>query len=323
MNLSARRVVLLLSSVLVLGWSHAARAEENHPLPPTVAEGAKLETEYEAAGATLEGPVWDRKTNKLYFTWFGPKATRIMRLDERGKATTWLEHADPKNRVGINGTCLGKDGRLLGAAAYGHFIASYGIGPNGPTDTKILYKNDKLHQPNDVCQAPNGNIYFTDPDFARSKTSAVYLLTPDGKAKAVVHDRQITNGVRTTPDGKLLIVSDDGPENWYAYPIQPDGTVGPGYLFFDPPTAQKGPPDGLGFDEHGNMYASGRGGVWACDKSGKSLGFIPIPEFCSYASFGGEDGKTLFFTTQAGGGKPSHVYSIKMKVRGDQWAEKK
>ena len=318
MNLAARPVALLLSSVLALAWSHSLLAEEKHPLPATVADGAKLETEYEAPGATLEGPVWDLKTKKLYFTWFGPKATRIMRLDERGKATVWAD-----NTKGVNGTRLGIDGRLIGAAAYGHFVISYEIGPNGPTDSKILYENKKLFQPNDVCQAPNGNIYFTDPDFDHSKKSAVYLLTPNGKAKAVVHDAKVTNGVRTSLDGKTLYVSDDGPSNWRAYPIQKDGTVGPGYVFFDPPTADKGSPDGMGLDEHGNLYASGRGGVWACDKNGKSLGFIPIPEFCSYASFGGEDGKTLYFTTQAGGGKPSHVYSIKMKVRGGQWAGKK
>jgi gluconolactonase len=337
-----RPVCLLLSGVLiVLSWNgvssavekrsakkavrakkaddakKALMAEEKHPLPATVAPGAKLETEYEAPGYTLEGPVWDLQTKKLYFTAFG-KTTQILRLDERGKATVWLDKTG-----GVNGTCMGIDGRLIGAAAYDHKIVSYGIGTNGPTDTKVLYEDKKLFQPNDVCQAPNGNIYFTDPDWAQSKRSAVYLLTPKGKVQAVVHDAKLTNGVRTSLDGKTLYVSDDGPENWRAYPIQEDGTVGPGHVFFDPPTAVKGSPDGMGLDEHGNLYVSGRGGVWAADKHGKSLGFIAIPEFCSYASFGGEDGKTLYFVTQASGGKPSHVYSLRMTVRGEQWARKR
>lgn len=306
-----------LALLLSLSWvglcaGSTARAAENFPMPSTAVEGAQLVTQYEAKKTFFEGPAWDPKTNKLYFTAFAGPKTQILRLDAPGKVHVFLDDAK-----GVNGMFLGKDGRLIGAQVYTHKVVSIGIGENGPTDIKDLYHNPKLIQPNDVCQAPNGNIYFTDPDFDQKKRSAVYLLTPQGAAKVVVSDMEITNGVRTSLDGKTLYVSDDGPRNWRAYPIQEDGTVGPGHVFFDPPTANKGEPDGMGLDELGNLYVSGRGGVWAVDPHGKSLGFIPIPEFCSYASFGGTDGKTLFFACQ------DKIYSLQMKVRGAFVKQKK
>ena len=64
------------------------------------------------------------------------------------------------------------------------------IGPNGPTDTQVLLFNPELNQPNDVAQAPNGDIYFTDPDFdGKNKTSAVHLLTANGQSRKVIEDK--------------------------------------------------------------------------------------------------------------------------------------
>ena len=39
-----------------------------------------------------------------------------------------------------------------------------GAGVGGIYQIKRLAHPD-LHQPNDVAQAPNGDVYFTDPDF--------------------------------------------------------------------------------------------------------------------------------------------------------------
>src|SRR3954464_13089771 len=102
----------------------------------TVAEKAALVVEY-ADDRFFEGPTWDPKGRKLYFTAFGKdKDTRILRLDGRGKVKVWLGRTE-----GGNGTFLSSTGRLLGAQAYGHRVVSYAIGPDGPSDTKVLYAN--------------------------------------------------------------------------------------------------------------------------------------------------------------------------------------
>ncbi|MBI3863796.1 MAG: SMP-30/gluconolactonase/LRE family protein [Planctomycetia bacterium] len=283
-------------------------------MPATVADGAKLVSVYHD-DRFFEGPVWDAATGKLYFTAFGSpqENTQILRLDGPGKVTVWLDKTE-----GVNGMFLANDGRLLGAQAYGHRVLSYAFGATGPTDTKVLLYDAGLHQPNDVAQAPNGDIYFTDPDFKDARTSAVYVLTAKGDVKKVIQDMRVPNGLKVSNDGRRLYVADDGPMNWRVYSIQGDGTVGPGRVFFDPPVApeKRGAPDGMSIDEHGTLYLSGSGGVWVVDKHGTSLGLIPIPEFCSNVAFGGPEGKTLFLTCA------KQVYSLDLKVKGGQFTRK-
>ena len=278
-------------------------------LPATVADGAKLVEEY-ADERFFEGPTWDPRGKKLYFTAFGKDNQQILRLDARGKASVWLDKTQ-----GVNGTCLSREGRLLGAQAYGHRVMSYAFGPDGPADAKALYHDDTLNQPNDVCQTPNGDIYFTDPDFRQRKTSAVYRLSPAGKATKIIDDMPVPNGVIASNDGRTLYVGDSHERLWRSYPIQDDGTVGPGKVFFNPQTENRNEPDGMSIDEQGNLYLSGRGGVWVASPEGKPLGLIAIPEFCSNVTFGGEQGNILYMTCS------KKLYSLAMKVRGGQFVQ--
>lgn len=309
MNLLLRPAFALV--LLLTACRPSLTAAQEIPFPPTAAEGAKLVSIY-SDPRFFEGPVWDGVTGKLYFTAFGKEKsdTQILRLDEPGKVFVWADKTE-----GVNGMAMGNDGRLIGAQAYGHRVLSYAIGPNGPADTQVLLFDDKLHQPNDVAQAPNGDIYFTDPDFDHAKTSAVYVMLAGQKPVKIIQDMKVPNGIKVSNDGRWLYVADDGPMNWRAYPIQADGSVGPGAVFFDPPVAadKRKAPDGFTIDENGTLYLSGSGGVWVVDRVGKLLGMIPIPEFCSNVAFGGADGKTLYMTCD------KQVYSLKMKVRGAQF----
>jgi gluconolactonase len=301
----------MIIAVLLFGF--VAVADET---PSTVAADAKLQEVY-SAESFFEGPTWDPVANKLLFTSFPlpfdpAKPTQVLRLEEPGKASVWLDKAE-----GVNGTILSYEGRLLGAQAFGHRVMSYRLGGKQADDAKVLYFNDKLHQPNDVCQAPNGNIYFSDPDFENAQTGAVYLLKADGKASKII-DLPIPNGVIASLDGKTLYVGDDHLHMWFSYPIKPDGNVGEKQVFFKPDASLPGKAngDGMTIDEHGNLYFSGeccfpeKGGVWVIDPNGKSLGRIATPEFCSNVCFGGEDGKTLFLTCRR------KVYQLPMNVRG-------
>lgn len=306
-----RRFVLptLLVAAHLCCALRASAQDKPAPLPATIAEGARLVSVY-SDDRFFEGPAWDPATKKLYFTAFGQDNQQILRLDAPGKVTVWLDKTE-----GVNGMFLANDGRLLGAQAYGHRVLAFSMGPDGPKSTQTLVHNPGLHQPNDVAQAPNGDIYFTDPDFNNKKTSAVYLLAANGEVKKIIEDLAVPNGLKVSNDGRWLYVADDGPMNWQAYPILSDGTVGPGMLFFDPPVPmeKRAPPDGMSIDEQGNLYLSGSGGVWVVDRFGTSLGLIAIPEFCSNVAFGGDDGRTLYLTCS------KQVYSLQMKVRGGQF----
>lgn len=292
---------------MVFGWEQQDSKQETHPIPKTVAKDAKLQEEY-AAKAFFEGPTWDPLGKKLYFTSFVKKDTKILRLEERGKAMVWLDHTK-----GINGTYLSNAGRMLGAQAYGQHVMSYAFGESGPTKTIIVAQNPKWNQPNDVCQTPNGNIYFTDPDFKNRKTSAVYVKTTNGDVKKIITSMPLPNGVIASNDGKTLYVGDSHEKLWRSFPIKADGTVGEGKVFFNPNTKRQDSPDGMSIDAEGNLYLSGRGGVWVASPQGKSLGLIPVPVFCSNVTFGGADGKTLFLTCS------NKVYSLKMNIKGAQF----
>lgn len=283
-----------------LTWS-AARAQVP-PTPSTVAEGAEL-VELYSADAFFEGPVWHPGTGKLYFTLHKGTTNQILRLDAPGKVTVWMDDSE-----GVGGMFQSPDGRLFATQAYGHRLLSFAVGDDGPQDIKVLHHNPKWNQPNDLCRTPSGDIYFTDPDFKNRKTSAVYRWSK-GEVTKVLDDMAITNGIIASLDGKTLYVSDSHRKHWRAYPIQEDGSVGEGRLFFDPDTDSKSSPDGMSIDEHGNVYCTGRGGVWVVNPQGKPLGLIETETFISNVTLGGKDQKTLFLV---GSGK---VFSIQLNVR--------
>jgi len=289
-----------LVALLPLAFAGLLRADP----PPTVADGARL-TEVFADDRTFEGPTFDPKSKKLYFAAAGKDGSQILRLDAPGKASVWLDKS-----LGVAGTFLALDGRLIGAQSHGHRVTSYALGGDTAQDPKTLYFNEKLHQPNDVCQAPDGDIYFTDPDAKERKASAVYRLGKDGQVAAVVNDMPFPNGLITSPDGKTLYVSDSHLKLWRSYPINADGGVGAGKVFFEAKTDNQAEPDGMTIDATGNLYLTGRGGVWVVKPDGTPLGLIPVAEACTHATFGGDDGQTLYVTAAR------KVYSLAMKVKG-------
>lgn len=273
-------------------------------MPSTVEPGASL-VEVFADDRFFEGPSWDAGTGKLYFTAFGKDNQQILRLDAPRQVAVWLD-----NTEGVNGTFLSRDGRLLAAQAYGHRLLSYGIGPDGPNDTQVLVHDARLNQPNDVCQTARGHLYFTDPDFRQRKTSAVYRLDAEGRFTRVIDDMPLPNGLIASLDGRTLYVADSHEKLWRSYPILDDGDLGPGRVFFQPDADNQDPPDGMTIDADGNLYLSGRGGVWVVRPDGRPLGLIATAEFCSNVTFGGREGKTLYLTCR---GK---VYSLSMSVQG-------
>ena len=273
-------------------------------LPPTVAVGAKL-TEVYSGDGFYEGPMWDPASAKLYFSGFYDNNTslRVLRLEKPGDAVTW----EGKSQ-GVNGTFLSLDGRMLGAQGKAKAIIDWRLGEDGPVDQKTLYQSDALNQPNDICQTADGRIYFTDPNF-QTQQSGVYLLK-DSNATKIISNIPAPNGIITSLDGRTLYISDSGDKFWRSYSLDDQGMPGKEETFFKPEVTNQNSPDGMTIDAGGNLYLTGRGGVWMVSAEGKALGFVPIPEFCSNVTFGGPDGKTLYITCE---GK---LYSLQMTVTG-------
>lgn len=281
-------------------------------IPFLIQPGATLQEVYSAAGIFFEGPTWNPADNKLYFT-KRTGTTQILRLDAPSSVTVWLTPSP-----GTNGTFLSNEGRLLTADESTKQIRSLRIDPDGPGDPIVLADAaqwaDFKEMPNDLCQLPNGNIYFTTPSWAGVPVSnqGVFLLEPDGAVTRLNNTLNKPNGVIASLDGTKLYVAESTGNQWWVFNINPNGAIEDGSVFFKPlnPPNPGNVPDGMTIDELGNLYFSGLGGVWIVSPQGELLEFISLPKSISNVTFGGADGRTLYMTCQ------DKVYSLAMYVRG-------
>jgi gluconolactonase len=219
----------------------------------------------------------------------------------------------PSNQA--NGTVLSKDGRLLTADEETMQIRSHIIAESGPEDSTVLCTAPD--KPNDLCELTNGNIYFTCPDWSGDPNQGVYILRTDGSVTRVNSSIVQPNGILTSADQTKLYVAESSSsvsanKRWWVFPINSDGTLGTGSVFFKPTTTNYNDPDGMTRDERGNLYFTGLGGVWIVSPTGQQLKMITVPEATANVCFGGPDYKTLYITCNY------RVYSLAMTVRGGE-----
>ena len=271
------------------------------------ADGGKVEVLSEGYSFT-EGPAVDRDGN-VFFT--DQPNDRIVKYNAAdGSFSDWLK---PSGRS--NGTYFDKDGNLLACADEKNELWS--IAPDKKVTVLIGDFDGKLlNGPNDLWIRPDGNLYFTDPLYARNywtrdkamQQPGHFVYYFDKKAKRVTlvaTDLTKPNGIVGTPDGKTLYVADIGAGKTYSYAIHADGSLSNKTLFCELGS------DGMTIDNEGNVYLTGKG-VTVFDKTGKQLTNIPSPEgWTGNVIFGGKNRDLLFITAS------KRVFGVKMRVKGD------
>ncbi len=271
-----------------------------------IADGAKVEVLSDGYLFT-EGPATDRDGN-VYFT--DQPNDRIVKYSAAdGSFSDWLK---PCGRS--NGTYFDKAGNLLACADEKNELWS--ISPDKKVTVLVSDFGGKLlNGPNDLWIRPDGNLYFTDPLYARDYWKrdkakqqpgeyVYYLDVKSKKVTPVATDLKQPNGIAGTPDGAMLYVADIGGNKTYTYTIKPDGSLENKTLFCELGS------DGMTLDSEGNVYLTGHG-VTVFDKTGKKLMNIPIPEpWTGNVKFGGKDRQLLFITAS------KKVYGVKMRVKG-------
>ena len=128
----------------------------------------------------------------------------------------------------------------------------------------------------------------------------MYRLSRDGKLTLLTREMTRPNGIAFSPDEKTLYVANSDPKRaiWVAFPVKEDGTVGQGRVFKDVTEMvgkHKGLPDGMKVDQHGNLFATGPGGVHIYAPDGTLLGRIETGEATANCAWG-DDGSTLYIT---------------------------
>jgi gluconolactonase len=289
----------------------------------------------------VEGPAWTRDGSLLFSAIHD---NSIQRWIPGEGVATFLQPAGYQGEEpyggpepGTNGLTLDPEGRLVAAGHARRIVFRLeSLDPDAPmTVLADSYQGRPFNSPNDLTFKSDGSLYFTDPPYGlptqgdedplkEQPVNGVYRLRgaasipagaePDESAvDLIIDDLTRPNGIAFSPDEQYLFVGISDPANlvWMRYEVQPDGTVANGSVFLSAAGAEgMGAPDGIKFDQEGNLYGSGPGGLWIISPEGTHLGTVLLPERASNCAWGGPDGRTLFITAS------SSVYSIRLNIPG-------
>ena len=275
-----------------------------------------------------EGPIWDPKTKSLLFSDI-PRNV-IMKWNAEKGVSRFLENSGYTGAApftgrepGSNGLTLDLQGRLT-LCQHGDRRVSRREADGTMVALATTFEGKKLNSPNDLVFDARGALYFTDPPYGLPGTfedagkelpyQGVFRVDPDGKITLLTKELEAPNGLAFSPDHKTLYVANSRATSpvWMAYDVKDDGTLGKGRVFADSSKYYQegaGVPDGLKVDVHGNLFATGPGGVLVYSPDGALLGRILTGVPTANVAFG-EDGATLFVTAN------HRVLRLRTKTRG-------
>jgi gluconolactonase len=248
-----------------------------------------------------EGPLWWKEGGYLLFS--DINASKRMKYTPGQGITVFQEKTN-----GANGLTRDLQGRLLACEHETRRVTRQEL-DGSLTVIANSFQGRRLNRPNDVVVKSDGTIYFTDPwtnPLPREQWdltfSGVYRLTPDlGTLTLLLDDMLIPNGIAFSPDESVLYVNDSQRRHIRAFNVAANGTLARAsdHVFADLGGPESGVPDGMKVDAAGNVYCGGSGGLYVLDSKGKKLGRIVHGESATTnIAFGGNDWKTLFFTTR-------------------------
>jgi gluconolactonase len=309
--MTARTIVVIVfvgPLLVIASLAATVHADDTERMKQLLAPDAKVE---KLAGDMkfIEGPVWSNEDGG-FLVFSDIPANELKRWDAKGGLGTFRKESN-----NTNGNTRDRDGRLISCE---HSARRVTRTEKDGSITVLAEKYDgkKFNSPNDPVVKSDGSIWFTDPTYGTPKGEAkeidgrhLYRLDPQTKRVTKAADGfDQPNGLAFSPDEKRLYVSDSAkPRHIRAFDVKDDGTLGGGDVLC---VIDKGSPDGIRCDEHGNIWSSAGDGVHIFAPDGKLIGKIPVSESPANLCFGGDDGKTLFITAR------TSLYSIKANVRG-------
>jgi len=284
-------------------------------LDKIISAGAKIEVVGSGFEWT-EGTVWVRDNNDGYLLFSDIPRNAVYKWVEGEGISLFLEPSgytgvsDYGSEPGSNGLLLDAQGRLV-FFEHGDRRVSRMEKDGGKKTLADSYQGKRLNSPNDGVFMSNGDLYFTDPPYGLPKWfedprrelefCGVYRLSTEGTLTLLTDKMTRPNGIGLSPDEKHLYVAQSDPDaaRWMKFPINKNGTLDKGEVFFDATKAVgelPGLPDGMAVDRSGNIFATGPGGVYVFTPDGVLLGRISTGERTANCTFG-FDGSVLFIAS--------------------------
>ena len=263
------------------------------------AEIEQLGSGYGSDNGPGEGPLWWKEGGYLLFSDVG-NSKRYKWTPGDAAPTVFRDPTD-----NANGLTRDPQGRLL-ACEHGTRRVTRLESDGSTTTVANRYHGRRLNRPNDVVVKSDGSIYFTDPAILGVESeldfNGVYRVSADlDTIHCLVRDFTLPNGLCFSPDEKTLYINDSRRRHIRAFDLDPST----GLLFLHTERVfcqmsgdQPGAPDGMKCDMEGNVYCTGPGGLWIISPDGKHLGTI-LTGAATNLNWGGDDWKTLYYTTRS------------------------
>lgn len=234
----------------------------------------------------IEGPATDVK-GTIYAVNFKEEGT-IGKVDKNGNVTLFAKL--PNGSIG-NGIRFDKNGTMFIADYTNHAILQI---KKGETTSTIFATDSTMNQPNDLAIAPNGIIYASDPNWAKSTGNL--WMSKNNKMILLEKNMGTTNGIEVSPNGKTLYVNESVQRKIWKYDILKDGSISNKTEFTSFTNFGL---DGMRCDNEGNLYVCryGKGTVAIFSTKGKLLREILLTgKKPTNITFGGKDNKHCFVT---------------------------
>ncbi len=240
-----------------------------------------------------EGPAWDGSRlyiSNCYGDWLG--CVTDMDLDT-------VLRASESTMKSTNGLYAMPGGELY-ACDFGLGAILQIIPANNHSEILLSgYAGVRFNRPNDLVIVNETRLYFTDPSsYGRDKLDGrVFLYDLDSQNLSLVADGlAFPNGIGFSPRDHRLYVCESAKNRIIRFKIGQDGKLSDKENFIHLPG---GDPDGLEFDNAGNMFVAhfGSGLVYAISPSGGIIDSLATPGLKpTNLEFGGDNFQTLFLT---------------------------
>jgi len=258
----------------------------------------KAELVIDARATVGEGPVWDHRSQRLY--WVDIEGCRLHILDP----ATGEDRSIPVGQM-VGAAVLRRSGGVMIAVKEG--IGTFDVEREQLT---ILHRPEQ-HIPenrfNDGKCDPAGRFWVGTMGPAGRK-GALYCVSPDLSLERKIADVGISNGLAWSLDRSTMYYIDSWARTVVAYAYdEATGAIADPRLVIEIPVAD-GEPDGMTIDEEGMLWIAiwdGRRVIRIDPANGALIGEVSVPvSRPTSCTFGGPDLGTLYITSARTGLAP-------------------